>query len=697
MDRSKKITGLSILVLAQIMMFIIVYFAIILLGIGLIYLLFHTSIWIIPPFLENIAPRILGMGRLGIIVLIAILVGIVGLWTFVFAVGIYLVKPLFIFPKQDRNYGKELHRCDSPQLYDLIMDTAMAAGVKKPKHIYINHGVNACVFFNTSFWNIFFPVRKNLAIGLGLFESTNKEEVRSIIAHEFGHFAQSSMRVGSALYVANKFITDLVYRRDKLDVLMVQWSLKGGIWGFWGTVTQSIVIKIRSMVEKMYRSQQRNYMKLSRQMEYDADAVSCRIVGTNTFISALCKVQQLDKSFGFYNMFIDTLVSNNQTILDYWKGYSLACPRMLEMDMKLSTYDKQETTPEKEGAKSRVTIEEIWESHPPIEKRIEQAQRLNLETDGSHQDIAATELVDAKLKNLISYGLLQQIKEKNNLVQPLDWNEYENLMEKQIEKQIFPKEVVDFFNRDLFIDIEGEMSIEEEPLTDNNKKIILDYEQAIQDKQLLLLLSRKDIPVKRFLYDGEEYLIDDVPLEIHNQYILELKQKVENIDASIKRLALTKAEDKEYILVAYSAIDYAQKIIAEMKEDFLPVREDMIKELNSTNIAGEGDLDSLREWLDSYESTLKEKLRILKYPQIVPFMAKDEYNHIVNYLDASRMFVTGIRGDAVNYMFAITDWIVRVHENLVQRAKMTIINTILDRKLDDIKFLELWMENKQDE
>ena len=139
MGRTTKITGLSLLVLVQVVLFVIVYLVTIGLGAGLVYLAFHASILIIPPFFENVAPEILRLGKLGVLLLVGIIIGIVGLWAFIVAVGVYLIKPLFIFPKRGKDYGLEIKREDSPQLYDMIMETADAAGVRKPKHIYVNH------------------------------------------------------------------------------------------------------------------------------------------------------------------------------------------------------------------------------------------------------------------------------------------------------------------------------------------------------------------------------------------------------------------------------------------------------------------------------------------------------------------------------------------------------------------------------
>ena len=47
--------------------------------------------------------------------------------------------------------------------------------------------MNAAVFYDLSIFNLFFPSKKNLEIGLGLVNVLNLGEFKAILAHEFGH------------------------------------------------------------------------------------------------------------------------------------------------------------------------------------------------------------------------------------------------------------------------------------------------------------------------------------------------------------------------------------------------------------------------------------------------------------------------------------------------------------------------------
>ena len=85
--------------------------------------------------------------------------------------------------------------------------------------IFIDPDVNAYVSYTNVWLSLFFPTRKELTIGLGLVSTLNVSEFKAVIAHEFGHFSQKSMKIGSYIHSANTIIHDMIYNRDKWDVV----------------------------------------------------------------------------------------------------------------------------------------------------------------------------------------------------------------------------------------------------------------------------------------------------------------------------------------------------------------------------------------------------------------------------------------------------------------------------------------------
>lgn len=86
--------------------------------------------------------------------------------------GVYLIKPLFAFKKSCDERCGEVFEAECLDVFAMIRDVASRAGCEMPKHIYSSLDVNACVFYDTNFWIVFFPVKKNFEIGLGLFDGT---------------------------------------------------------------------------------------------------------------------------------------------------------------------------------------------------------------------------------------------------------------------------------------------------------------------------------------------------------------------------------------------------------------------------------------------------------------------------------------------------------------------------------------------
>jgi Zn-dependent protease with chaperone function len=65
---------------------------------------------------------------------------------------------------------------------------------------------------------MFLPIKKNLQIGIGLMNSLTQDELKAVLAHEFGHFSQKSMKIGSYVYYANQVIHNLYFKMIRLDL-----------------------------------------------------------------------------------------------------------------------------------------------------------------------------------------------------------------------------------------------------------------------------------------------------------------------------------------------------------------------------------------------------------------------------------------------------------------------------------------------
>lgn len=203
---------------------------------------------------------------------------------------LFLLKGLFKSQRIDRDSFVELKEADHPQLFAFIRRLAADAQAPLPRRVYVCPEVNAAVFYDRSLLSLILPVRKNLLIGLGLVNVLPLHEFKAVLAHEFGHFSQGSMRLGSYVYVANHIIGDMVYGRDKWDDILAQWRSLDLRIGVFGWIVWGIVWGLRKLLAGLFRLINFAERAMSRQMEFNADLVAVSVSGSDALIHALSRL-----------------------------------------------------------------------------------------------------------------------------------------------------------------------------------------------------------------------------------------------------------------------------------------------------------------------------------------------------------------------------------------------------------------------
>ena len=156
---------------------------------------------------------------------------------------------MFKFHKVDRSHLHEITRKDEPALFSMIDEIVEKVDTSFPKKVYLSSNVNAAVFYDSSFWSMFFPIRKNLQIGLGLVNTVSKSELKAILSHEFGHFSQKTMKVGSYVYNVNQVIFNMLYDNESYERLIQRW----GSISDYITIFVLIAIKIIEFIQWILR------------------------------------------------------------------------------------------------------------------------------------------------------------------------------------------------------------------------------------------------------------------------------------------------------------------------------------------------------------------------------------------------------------------------------------------------------------
>ena len=203
---------------------------------------------------------------------------------------LFLVKSLFKWRKEKEEMRIEITQKEHPELFAFVRRICEDTRAPFPYRVFVTPEVNAAVFYNSSILSLFLPVKKNLLIGLGLVNGLNLSEFKAVLAHEFGHFSQSSMRVGSYVYMANHIIYDLVYQRDALDDLLAQAKRTNIRIAIFAYAVYAVLWVLRKILRGAFHLINFLQSALSRQMEFHADLVAVSVTGSDALIHGLKKL-----------------------------------------------------------------------------------------------------------------------------------------------------------------------------------------------------------------------------------------------------------------------------------------------------------------------------------------------------------------------------------------------------------------------
>ena len=203
---------------------------------------------------------------------------------------LFLFKGLFKGQSVPRSTYVALQEADHPALFGFIRQVYRDTGAPPPRRVYVSPDVNAALVYDTSLLNLVIPPRKDLLIGLGLVNVVNLAEFKAVLAHEFGHFAQGSVGLGSYLYVANRVMSDVIYSRDALDRFVDDWARQDVRISFpaWGL--KGVLWVVRKVLAGAYQGLNLVHLSLSRQMEYNADNVAVSVTGSDALIHGLARL-----------------------------------------------------------------------------------------------------------------------------------------------------------------------------------------------------------------------------------------------------------------------------------------------------------------------------------------------------------------------------------------------------------------------
>ena len=298
--------------------------------------------------------------------------------------------------------GPRLTPSNAPHLFTMINDVAKATGQDRPADVFLLNEVNAFVSHRGGFMG--FGSRRVMGIGLPLIKALSPAELRSVIAHEFGHYVSGDVALGPWIHKTRAAIG------RTLQGLGDNWLLTS-LFNWYG------------------RMFMRMTMQISREQEFVADATAARVAGAAPAISALRRVEIIAPAYGTYmQQEVMPVLSAGflPPISDGFEQY------LNDPDMSRTFHDYA-----REIALGAEAGE--FDSHPPTADRIKALERLHASAGD-----AKTESISLLLKDPDRHAraMLEHSYGSDNItkLKTIGWSEvgakvYAQIWEKQVAEK----------------------------------------------------------------------------------------------------------------------------------------------------------------------------------------------------------------------------------------------------------------------
>ncbi|HAK30079.1 MAG TPA: peptidase M48, partial [Sphingobacterium sp.] len=293
----------------------------------------------------------------------------------------FLLKFVFASTKVDTGHLTQIYERDEPQLFALIHEVVKEVDTSFPKKVFLSHEVNASVFYDSSFWSMFLPIKKNLQIGVGLVNAVTQQELKAILAHEFGHFSQKSMKVGSYVYHVNQIIYNMLYKNESLDNMFDKWGNISGYTAIFIGISVFIIQQIQHILKHLYEYVNLNYLALSREMEFHADEIAAHVAGSQALADSLLRLSFANHALNNVLTFYDSKFSENirsRNIYPEHRYVMLLFAERNRYQVRNGLPQIELATLKKKYDKSKLNLEDQWSSHPSDEDRVKALQQLNI-------------------------------------------------------------------------------------------------------------------------------------------------------------------------------------------------------------------------------------------------------------------------------------------------------------------------------
>lgn len=281
----------------------------------------------------------------------------------------------------------EVTRVEQPRLFAFLERLANEAGAPMPDRVSLSSGVNAAMLRSPSAIGLVFGGRRELVLGLGLINVLDLRELKAVIAHELGHFAQSSTRIGQWAHRTTVLLREIVVGRDRFDDRLA--AARGSrfllVRGFAALLSVG-VRGVRSVLALWLAHIARLSLALAREMEFNADLHAVALCGSDPIVAALWRAQRgalamnsslaLLRELAKHGVFSADLYRHQDARWAEFEGRSAAIDDPMIAALRAPyRYGSAQHFPAGEAP-----VEVMWYSHPSYRERETNAKRCYVET-----------------------------------------------------------------------------------------------------------------------------------------------------------------------------------------------------------------------------------------------------------------------------------------------------------------------------
>ncbi len=189
-----------------------------------------------------------------------------------FATGGIILWSIIPRPDKFEPPGPRLDPRLQPELFAFLEEIASAVGQAMPVDVYLVPDVNAFVTQRGGIMGM--GSKRVMGLGLPLMQVLSVNELRGVIAHEFGHFAGGDTKLGPWIYKTRSALVRTIV------------NLQGGITGWFFLQYFKLFLWITQAI--------------SRAQEYAADQHAAELVGSKAFESGLRMTRGAAVAFNSY-------------------------------------------------------------------------------------------------------------------------------------------------------------------------------------------------------------------------------------------------------------------------------------------------------------------------------------------------------------------------------------------------------------